>query len=133
MPDQGWATARKALQADVRRVTDRLRGLTESRLATPVPPFSSRAAAAREAARTLAVAAQGLEARRDGDEPVWRTPPTLSDVAVGDQVAVTGNDLLAALADVRPADPVWAPGGRRPAGEVVAEAAELLAATRRLL
>ena len=90
MPDQGWATAREALQADVRRVTDRLRGLTEGRLTAPVPPFSSRAAAAREAARTLAVAAQGLEARRDGDEPVRRTPPTLSDVALADQVAVTG-------------------------------------------
>ena len=79
------------------------------------------------------MAAQGLEARRDGDEPVWRTPPTLSDVAVGDQVAVTGHDLLAALADVGPRTRCGCPAaGGRP-GRSSPRRPTCSPATRRLL
>ena len=52
---------------------------------------------------------------------------------MGDQVAVTGHDLLAVLDGLDPAEDAWAPGGRRTSREVVAEAAGILAATRRLL
>ena len=133
MPDDDCAPLRAELAADVRRVADRLRGLSAARLQAPVPPFPSRAAASREVARVLAVAAQGIEARAGEDEPSWRQPPELADFAVGDQVAVTGQDLLAALDGLDPAEPVWAPAARRPARDVVAESAATLAATRRLL
>jgi hypothetical protein len=132
VPDDGWAPLRDALAADVRRVSERLRTLSQARLQAPAPPFASRSDAAREAARVLAVAAQGVEAGADPAEPTWRVLPQLADFALGDQVAVTGNDLLAAL-EGPPDRPVWAPGGRRPARDVVAAASETLAATRRLL
>jgi hypothetical protein len=133
VPDESWAPLRDELAADVRRVSDRLRTLSATRLAAPVPPFDSRADAAQEAARVLAVAAQGVEDRASAAEPAWRTPQRLADLAAGDQVAVQGHDLLAVLARVDPADEVWAPGSRRTAREVVLGAAETLAATRRLL
>ncbi|MDQ1624647.1 MAG: hypothetical protein QOJ49_145 [Actinomycetota bacterium] len=132
----GWAgPVRDALSAEVERTADRLRSLSEARLAAAVPPYASRAGAGRAAAQALAVAAQGIEERAGDAPPRWRTVPELSDFAVGDQVAVTGHDLLAALAEgpAAAAEPVWSPGGPRPIGAVVAEAAELLAAVRRLL
>jgi len=132
VPDE-WGSVREDLAADVRRVADRLRGLSQARLQAPVPPFASRAAAAREVARVLALAAQGAAASDQVHEPAWRQPPALADFAAGDQVAVTGHDLLAALDGVDPAADVWVPAGRRTAREVVAEAAEALAAIRRLL
>jgi hypothetical protein len=132
VPDE-WGSVREDLAADVRRVADRLRGLSQARLHAPVPPFASRAAAAREVARVLALAAQGAAASDLAHEPAWRQLPALADFAAGDQVAVTGHDLLAALDGVDPAADVWVSGGRRTAREVVAEAAEALAAIRRLL
>ncbi len=133
MPDDDWAALRAELAADVRRVSDRLRSLSAARLQAPVPTYPSRAAASREVARVLAVAAQGIEARGCEHEPSWRQPPELADFAVGDQVAVTGQDLLAALDGVDPAETVWAPAARPAARDVVADAAATLAATRRLL
>ena len=73
--------------------------------------------------------------------------PELSDLAVGDQVAVTGHDLLAALDLVGPAVPVWtsteehppqragrpAAGRPVPADQVVGAAWELLRDVRRRL
>jgi hypothetical protein len=133
VPDDDWASLRAELAADVRRVPDRLRSLSAARLQAQVPPFPSRAAASREVARVLALAAQGIEARASEHEPSWRQPPELADFAVGDQVAVTGQDLLAALDGLDSAEDVWGPAARRPAHDVVAEAAATLAATRRLL
>jgi hypothetical protein len=130
----GWsAEVRTGLTADVRRVADRLRTLSQAQLAAPVPPYPSRAAGGRAVAQRLATAAQGLEAGAAGDEPRWRDVPALSDFAVGDQLAVTGHDLLAALDEAGPADLVWAPGARRTAISVVTDAADQLAALRRLL
>ncbi len=133
VPDDDWGLLRAELAVDVRRVSDRLRSLSHARLREPVPPFPSRAAAGLEAARVLAVAAHGIEERAGADEPSWRQLPELADFAVGDQVAVTGQDLLAALEGLDPAETVWASATRRPARNVVAEAAAALAATRRLL
>jgi hypothetical protein len=129
----GWADLRAALEADLRRVGDRMSGLSAAQLAAPVPPHGSRASAARHTAGVLAVAAQGVEERAGEGEPVWRPLPVLADFAVADQVAVMGHDLALAMGDVAPETPVWAPGGRRTALEVLSDAAEALAATRRLL
>jgi len=116
-----WARAVADVQADVRRVADRLRNLSQARLAAPVPGFAGRADAARLTAQRLADAAAGL-----ADEPVWRDLPTLGDLSVGDQVAVTGHDAATALALVAPGDPAWTRTGR-------ADAADLLAAVQAAL
>jgi len=159
--DDGWPGAVRAeIEADVRRVAERLRTLSEAQLAAAAPPYSSRAAGARTVVQTLADAAQALEERDSGAEPHWRDVPALPDLSVGDQVALTGNDLLAqlppstptstptggdhavhaiptggdhAVPAVGPEETVWARGTRRTAGEVVADAAAQLAGLRRLL
>jgi hypothetical protein len=76
---------------ELERVADRLRTLSQARLAAAVPGAESRAAAARVVAQRLADAAARL-----AEEPT-RTLPTLSDLAVGDQLAVCGHDLVAAM------------------------------------
>ena len=132
----GWpAGLRDELDADVRRVSDRLRSLSQAKLAAPVGGFSSRADGARKVAQVLAEAAQGVEERGAAAEPAWRRVPQLSDFAVGDQVAVVGHDLLAALDSVAPGDDVWSRGqpSRRTALSVVTAAAAELATLRRLL
>jgi hypothetical protein len=80
------------LEADLRRTVDRLRTLGLARLAASFDPEPTRADAAREVAQRLADAAADLES---GPR---RTVPRLADAAVGDQVAVCGHDLLAAVA-----------------------------------
>ena len=126
-----WEALLLELGRDIERVADRLRGLSEARLAAAAPPHASRAAAARATAQVLADAAAGLEA--GGGLPLWRELPVLVDLSAGDQVAVTGHDLLAAAGSAAPDDPVWARHGRRTAHDVLADAADDLAALRRLL
>ena len=98
------AAVREALEADLRRVVDRLRTLSPAQLAGAVGAHPSRAAGGRAVAALLAVAAQGIEERSSGVEPRWRPLPELSDFAVGDQVAVTGKDLLGLLPPPTPSD-----------------------------
>jgi hypothetical protein len=124
---------RDELARDLRRVAERLRGLSEPRLAAAAPPHESRAAAARATAQALADAAQGLEERAQPDEPAWRQLPELPDLALGDQLSVTGHDLLAAAIDASADDPAWARGRRRTAGDVLTAAAAHLGDLRRLL
>lgn len=78
------------LRTEVVRVADRLRSMSAERLTRPFPPYASRAAAALALAQRLADTALDLEglARR----PV----PDVGPLALGDQVAVTGEDLAAA-------------------------------------
>ena len=124
MPEEGWAPLADELAADVRRVADRLRTLSAARLAGPpappeglMPPYDSRAQAARAAAQTMADAAAALES-----------------AAAGDQVAVTGHDLLAALELVPPdTDVYWDVLEHGPARHQVEQAARLLADVRRRL
>ena len=80
------------LEADLRRTVDRLRTLGLARLGASFAPEPTRADAARGVAQRLADAVADLEG---GPR---RTLPRLADAAVGDQVAVCGHDLLAALA-----------------------------------
>ncbi len=141
MPEDGWAPLAGELAADVRRVADRLRTLSAARLAGPpappedgMPPYRSRAQAARGAAQAMADAAAALESAAVGGVYVRRDLPELADFAAGDQVAVTGHDLLAALALVPPDEQVWfGVYDRAPARLGVERAARLLADVRRRL
>ena len=100
-----WAAVRAELEADVRRVSDRLRtpvgdppgqpsGAAGAGLAAVRVPGPGRRAAALELARAAARAA-----RRPPPGPAASraTSRRCLDLAVGDQVAVTGHDLLAAM------------------------------------
>ena len=142
MPDEGWSPLADELAADVRRVADRLRTMSAARLAgrpappeDGMPPYRSRAQAARAAAQTMADAAAALESAAVGGGWVeWRSLPELADFAVGEQVAVTGHDLLAALTLVSPDAEVWfGVYDRAPARLGVQQAARLLADVRRRL
>ena len=141
MPEEGWAPLAEELAADVRRVADRLRTLSAARLAGPpappedgMPPYRSRAQAARGAAQAMADAAAALESGRAGGWVERRPLPVLAEFAVGEQVAVTGHDLLAALALVPPDEQVWfGPYDPAPARLGVEQAARLLADVRRRL
>jgi len=128
-----WDELRGELARDVDRVADRLRGLSQARLAADACPHASRAEAARAAAQALADASAGLEAGPDPDPPTWRGLPRLDDFAIGDQVAVTGHDLVAAAASSAPGDRAWTRDGRRTAHEVLAAAVAALVALRHAL
>jgi hypothetical protein len=137
--DAGWADLRAALEADVRRVVDRLGGLSAAQLASMPPPsadggppYFSRAQAARAVAQSMVDAAWAMEhAGYWGDR---RVLPELADFACADQVAVTGHDLLAAMDLVAP-DAVVYPEYTHSlsAREAVERAAWLLADLRRRL
>ena len=100
------------------RLADRLRSLSDVRLARPLPPARSRADAAHALAQRMADHAAALEGAPS------RAVPRLHDLAVGDQVAVTGTDLVRALGST------GAPG--EPAEDRAARAHDALAAVRAL-
>ncbi|KRV48764.1 hypothetical protein AQ490_23110 [Wenjunlia vitaminophila] len=77
----------------VDRLSDTFRGLPQSRLLAGVPGFASRAEAGYALASSLADAGQRLEAP---ERPPARLPQA-GPFAVGDQIAVTGHDLAAAI------------------------------------
>ncbi len=77
-------------EADLGRTVDRLRSMGLARLAASFEPEPTRADAGRDLAQRLADLAADLVG-----EP-HRALPRLGDQAVGDQVAVTGRDLLSA-------------------------------------
>jgi hypothetical protein len=121
------------LAVEITRVSERLRTLPLARLSAPLPPHPSRAAAAHALAQRLATAAQGIDCRALPQPPTWRTVPRLADHAAGDQVAVTGRELLDAVTEAGPDCEVWTPTGRGRAAEVVEELVEAMAALRRSL
>ena len=140
----GRDAVRAEIEADVRRVAERLRTLSEAQLAAAAPPLPVPGRRRPHGGPDPRRRRPGARGAGSGAEPRWRDVPALSDFAVGDQVALTGHDLLAQLppstpaADhavpaVGPEETVWARGARRTAGEVVADAAGQLAALRRLL
>lgn len=120
----------RALADEVARLAERLRSLSDTRLAQALPPHASRADAAHALAGRLAAAAQGVEQRSGTGSPAWRRVPRLHDFAVGDQVAVTGTDLGLAAAGLDVQEAVWTPSGRRPLGAVLADAASEVRALR---
>lgn len=144
MAEPGWEPLRDELAADVRRVADRLRTLSQGRLTAPPqepatsgPAYASRAEAARAVASELVAVAAALEAAASGEPAAdreGRELPVLSPFAAGDQLAVAGHDLLAALDLVGPEVEVRCAGEEpQQARECVGAAADLLADLRRRL
>jgi len=86
------------VRAELARVVDRLRSMPLAQLSRSCGDYPSRAAAARAMAQCLADQA--------ADNGGWprREVPDVGDAAVGDQLAVTGRDLL----DLGPGDDVLA-------------------------
>ncbi|MGH8868815.1 MAG: hypothetical protein ACRDYU_12540 [Actinomycetes bacterium] len=113
---------RDRLAADVARLSQRLRGLGLPRLAQDLHPYGTRGDAGHRAAQVLADLAHGVEDRNDPSAPRWREVPRLSDASIGDQVAVTGHDAVAAVAGTPPEAEVWTRAGRSPVSEAVADA-----------
>ena len=105
------------LEAVLTRLSARLRSMPESKLLGRLPDGRSRAAAGHELAGLVALAAQGVEDRTWHVPPVWRALPFEGPFVVGDQIGVTGHDLLVAcdavgvsgVAGVDSAAEVWAP------------------------
>lgn len=78
------------LEVEVGRVSDRLRSMSQERLTRGFPPYASRTAAALQLAQLLADTAADV-----AGPPVSRhVVPDLGPLVVGDQVAVTGTDLV---------------------------------------
>ncbi len=137
-----WGALRGELAADVRRVADRLRSMSQARLAgmpappeNGFPPYAGRGHAGRGVATEMAHVARCLEAAAAGlPAPGWLPVPGLSDLAAGDQVAVVGHDLLGAMDLAGPDDEVWFDTyARAPARTGVERVARLLADLRRRL
>ncbi len=91
--------------------------MPESKLMGRLPDGRSRAAAGHELAASVARAAQGVEDRGlPSAAPEWRRLPFEGPFVVGDQIGVTGHDLVAACARAEreagdEAVIVWAPPG----------------------
>ena len=110
------------LGRSVERLADRLRTLADTRLARPLDGGATAADRAHALAQALADAEQGIAERAAERPPAWRAVPRLGDLAVGDQVAVTGADLVAACDGLGPDEPVWTRAGRSAASAVLARA-----------
>lgn len=138
---------RARLRWEIETVADRFRGLSEARLAGPIPylpprpegpggaerprpapPVTARRPRGRpqtraergiELAQRLADAAAGVAGRYANRAQRAPAVPAISVFAVGEQVAVTGHDLLSELADVRDDDLVWDRDDRMHAIELV--------------
>ena len=119
------------------RLSARLRSMPESKLLGRLPDGRSRAAAGHELAGLVALAAQGVEDRARPVPPTWRALPFEGPFVVGDQIGVTGRDLLVACASAVDGDPaaeVWAPvRGTGAAGGPRRERVEVRELLRRVL
>jgi hypothetical protein len=73
------------------------RALPQSKLLGLLPDGSSRAEAGYRFAAMLAVFGQGVEERTRDVAPAWRRLPFDGLFVVGDQIAVTGHDLVAEM------------------------------------
>ena len=93
-PDTGpW----NLLAAELGRLTDHYRRMPHAKFRQRLDPYGDRASAGAWLANQLAAVAQGAEEHGRVTPPVWRRVPSLGDFALGDQIAVTGGDVLAAF------------------------------------
>jgi hypothetical protein len=81
-------TASDDAAVELGRVVDRLRSMPLTRLAAPWGDYPSRAVGARALAQRLA------DRAADVSGSPHRSVPDVGDAAVGDQVAVTGREVL---------------------------------------
>jgi hypothetical protein len=110
----GVASVSARLDAVLTRLSGRFRSMPESTLLRRLPNGRSRAAAGYQLAGLVAYAAQGVEDRGRDAAPAWRQLPYEGSFIVGDQIGVTGHDLLAACARAgigEGAVVVWGPPG----------------------
>ena len=84
------------LETVLTRLSGHFRSMSESRLLGRLSDGRSRAAAGHELAGLLALAAQGVEDRVRQVPPAWRALPFEGPFVVGDQIGVSGHDLLVA-------------------------------------
>ncbi|MER7768650.1 hypothetical protein [Kitasatospora sp. NPDC096140] len=110
----------------VESLADRFRSLPQSKLLGAVPGHASRAAAALDLARRLAALALAAEGGPERDFP------DAGAFAVGDQLAVAGHDLAAALAALPEDARVTLPEGPAAVGEVLAGAVAAVRGTAAL-
>jgi hypothetical protein len=94
----GVTSVSARLEAVLTRLAGRFRSMPESKLLTRLPDGRTRAAAGYELAGLVALAAQGVEEHGGDVAPGWRRLPFDGPFVVGDQIGVTGHDLLAACA-----------------------------------
>jgi hypothetical protein len=134
------ADPRDALSAELSRVAEAFRRMPHSKLAARLEPYGDRARAGHWLASQLAAVAQGMAEWRSPLPPRWRKVPALGPFALGDQIAVTGSDLLDAYdalmreAGTPAGTQVWTPGdGRIPADKVLAAVLESTTALRLVL
>jgi hypothetical protein len=111
------------------------RSLSQSKLLGTLPDGRSRAEAGHRFAALLAALGQGVEERARDVAPVWRKLPFDGVFIVGDQIAVTGHDLVAGIRGLGDLDELvwWADGGRIAAGEVLEVAIGEADGLRRLI
>jgi hypothetical protein len=125
-----------ALEAELTRLAEGYRRLPHSKFSLRLEPYGDRARAGYWLAAQVSTVAQGIESWDSPRPPQWRELPTVGVFALGDQIAVVGNDLLAAyraLKDPR-ATLIWTPGeGRVPAEKAMAAVLESTTALRRAL
>ena len=124
------------LATELGRVADLFRRMPHSKFTLRLEPYGDRARAGHWLTGQLAGLAQGAEEWQSATPPRWRTVPSLGVFALGDQIAVTGADLLAAFLALPDPDTaqIWARGdGRVPAEKALAAVLESTTALRKRL
>lgn len=126
----------EVLAGELAQVADGYRRLPHSKFSLRLEPYGDRAQAGHWLAAQVTMVAQGIERWDSPQPPRWRELPTLGVFALGDQIAVVGNDLVAAYRALK--DPretlIWTPGeGRVPAEKAMAAVLDSTTALRRAL
>lgn len=107
------------LAVEVTRVAEAYRRMPHSKFTLRLEPYGDRAKAGHQLAARFAALAQGLEEADSPEAPRWRELPVLEPFALGDQLEVTGKDLLRAYRRLQnpAAVEVWTPGEGRMSAE----------------
>jgi hypothetical protein len=124
------------LAVEVTRVAEAYRRMPHSKFTLRLDPHGDRAVAGHRLAAQFAALAQGVEEAGRPEPPEWRELPVLEPFALGDQLEVTGKDLLRAYGELEEpaAVYVWTPGeGRMPAEKALAAVLDSTTALRSVL
>jgi hypothetical protein len=130
------ASPAEVLAEELTRLADGYRRLPHSKFALRLEPYGDRAQAGHWLAAQVTMVAQGMERWDSPQPPRWHDLPRLGVFALGDQIAVVGNDLVAAYRALEdPRDTfIWTPGdGRVPAEKAMAAVLESTTALRKAL
>jgi hypothetical protein len=130
------ASPAEVLTEELTRLADGYRRLPHSKFGLRLEPYGDRAQAGHWLAAQVTMVAQGMERWDSPQPPRWHDLPRLGVFALGDQIAVVGNDLVAAYRALEdPRDTfIWTPGdGRVPAEKAMAAVLESTTALRKAL